>query len=513
MIALKYKGHFNTLNLLNMNIKSNLFKISVFVLLFALLIFGATLNIGEARSNNTPFQVIVLLEDGAVSEEARDAIEARGGKFLSELKLVDGMVVVLPNEASVSRFEALDFVKLVEEDTIAQPLSEQKIDWGVERISAPEAWATSTGKGVKVGILDTGIQLDHPDLNVVRGVDCTKGPSCDRGGDGDDDRGHGTHVAGIVAALDNEIGTVGVAHGADLYSIKVLTRTGGRYSDVIKGIEWSIENEMQVINMSLGATTYSTALENAVNAAYNAGILSIAAAGNNGDWEKVDPVYPAAYNTVMAIGAVEKTEDDVRIADFSNWTSGVDLVAPGVKIMSTWINSSYREAAGTSMAAPHVAGVAALVWSVAPELTNQEVWDLLREKAECLGYDSDKQGSGLVNAAVVVEGFDPYQEENGEKDPEYPEEGELSIIKFEVKDTSNPVWTKAEVTWAVQGNELETVELKMFDEDDREMDSRTISVSGFEAEGVDELRSREGGNYVVITVYDKDGETSDGKSF
>ena len=206
-----------------------------------------------------------------------------------------------------------------------------------------------------------------------------------------DDNGHGTHVAGTVAALDNEIGVIGVAPQAELYAIKVLDQNGsGSYSDIIAGIEWAIDNNMNIINMSLGGTAKSRTLEKAVNKAYESGILLVAAAGNNGYAKKGTITYPAAYDSVIAVGAVDQNNNR---ASFSSVGRQLELMAPGVSILSTVPDNGYESYNGTSMASPHVAGVAALVWEAKPNLTNFQLRNLLNETSTYIG-DSFEYGNG-----------------------------------------------------------------------------------------------------------------------
>lgn len=208
-----------------------------------------------------------------------------------------------------------------------------------------------------------------------------------------DDNGHGTHVAGTIGALDNELGVIGVAPQADIYAIKALDQYGnGSYSDIISGIEWAIDNNIDIINMSIGGTTKSKTLETAVNNAYNAGILLVASAGNNGYDKKGTITYPAAYDSVIAVGAVD--ENNTR-AYFSSVGRQLELMAPGVNVLSTVPNNSYASYSGTSMASPHIAGSAALLWEANPNLSNVEIRNLLNNSAIYLG-DSFEYGNGLV---------------------------------------------------------------------------------------------------------------------
>lgn len=215
---------------------------------------------------------------------------------------------------------------------------------------------------------------------------------------GDDDNGHGTHVAGTVAAIDNTIGVIGVAPQVDLYAIKVLDRNGsGWLSDVIEGLDWAVANNMDVVNMSLGSSSDASAFRTAVQNANAAGLVQVAAAGNDSG----GPVgYPAAYPEVIAVSA--STNSD-QIASFSSVGPEVDFIAPGASIYSTYKGGGYKTLNGTSMASPHVAGAAALVLSVEPAFTPADVKARLAATADVLsGLSTNQQGNGLVDAEEAV---------------------------------------------------------------------------------------------------------------
>ncbi|WP_128694680.1 S8 family serine peptidase [Methanoculleus taiwanensis] len=271
------------------------------------------------------------------------------------------------------------------------------VPWGIERVGAPTVHEAVDGDGVRVAVLDTGIDYTHPDLegNYRGGYDFVNDDA-----DPMDDNGHGTHCAGIIAAERDESGIIGVAPKADLYAVKVLSSGGGGYiSDVVSGIEWAIENDIQIISMSLGSNSDSYALRSACDAAYEAGIVLVGAAGNDGRYsgygDTVD--YPARYGSVIAVSAID--ENNQR-ASWSSTGPAVELAAPGVGIYSTYPDG-YRSVSGTSMACPHVAGVAALVLAAHPDLGNTEVRELLTTTATDLGR-SAWYGYGLVNAAGAV---------------------------------------------------------------------------------------------------------------
>lgn len=346
---------------------------------------------------------IVTFDPVYVNGAAQDAlIKAAGGVKIKNLDLIGGAAVYLPDQAAETALAKHSGVLRVEDDVrveafgkLAPAQPAESLPWGVNRIDADLAWSGSLGAGVKVGVIDTGIQLDHPDLaaNIAGGYNAIrpwKSPN--------DDNGHGTHVAGTIAAVDNTIGVIGAAPSVSLYAIKVLDRNGsGWLSDVIEGLDWAVANGMQVVNMSLGTSSDVQAMHDAVTNAANAGVLVVAAAGNSGG----SVGYPAAYPEAIAVSAIDNTD---TIAYFSSRGPQVDFAAPGVSVYSTYKGSSYATLSGTSMATPHVAGTAALVWAANPTFTAANVLAKLIATADDLGaagFDT-LYGNGLVDAQEAV---------------------------------------------------------------------------------------------------------------
>ncbi|WP_429844682.1 S8 family serine peptidase [Brevibacillus sp. FIR094] len=270
----------------------------------------------------------------------------------------------------------------------------QEIPWGVEHVGAIQAHNKNyLGKNIKIGILDTGISR-HEDLKVSGGISYVEGEA-----DYDDTHGHGTAVAGVIAGKDNQLGIVGVAPEADIYSIKVLDEKGhGKYSSMIQGIEWAIQNDMNIISISAGGSVDSRALHDQIKRANEHGILVIAAAGNRGLGEDTQ-LYPAQYTEALSVGSIDR---DNQRADTSSVGAGLDLMAPGVDILSTSLHKGYELRSGTSLAAPHVAGAAAVIWSKKGKATNVEVRDILAESATPLG-EPRYYGKGLVNLEKALE--------------------------------------------------------------------------------------------------------------
>ena len=232
---------------------------------------------------------------------------------------------------------------------------------GMRQIRIPEVRKYAAGNGVKIGVIDTGADFHHPDLQSVlaHGVNFVY-PSLMP----IDDNGHGTHIAGTIAATGNHA-MKGIAPAATLYPVKAFDQHGSAYvSDIIRGIEWCVQHRMDVINMSFGMRERSDAMRAAVRKATQAGIILIASAGNDGLHGKVD--YPARYAETISVGA---TNRQGCVAAFSNSGANIDILAPGERIMSTWPQRRYHVMNGTSMATAHVTGVIALILSVKPHYT------------------------------------------------------------------------------------------------------------------------------------------------
>lgn len=280
----------------------------------------------------------------------------------------------------------------------------QIVPWGIDRIGSRLVNAVgNTGKGIRIGILDTGVDYTHPDLsnNYKGGYNFV-----DNNTDARDDNGHGTHVAGIVAAEDNDIGVVGVAPDAYIYSVRVLDFAAtGTASDITAGLEWCLDNNMQIVNMSLGSCQDSISVERAIDVLYNNGILLIAAAGNSGNGigtgDSIDN--PARYNSVMAVGATDINDNR---ASFSSTGPKLEISAPGKDIYSLLPGNKYASLSGTSMASPHVTGVAALIMSANPGMPNVQVRIRLQTTAQNIskgGFEAKNWfGYGLVDAVRAV---------------------------------------------------------------------------------------------------------------
>ncbi|WP_100398940.1 S8 family peptidase [Bacillus sp. FJAT-44742] len=287
--------------------------------------------------------------------------------------------------------------------------ADEKIPKGIEMIQAPKLWEKGyKGKGCVIAVLDTGCQPDHPDLKgrIVGGKNFTE----DYGGSTDnfsDNQAHGTHVAGTIAAsLDNQ-GVVGAAPEVSLLILKVLSGEGyGSYQSIIDAIHYAIDwrgengERVRVISMSLGGPDDIPSMHEAIKRAIEHNILVVSAAGNEGDTneETTEIAYPGYYKEVVQVGAVDSKGN---LAPFTNFNDEIDLVAPGVDVLSTYPGSSYARLSGTSMATPHVSGAAALLISQCEdafrrELTEAEIFAQLIKRTVSLGNSPVMEGNGLL---------------------------------------------------------------------------------------------------------------------
>ena len=332
---------------------------------------------------------------------------------VAQVRFVIGISRAVAVIGDAERLRQLPFVRYVERDPVdAAHIVAETLEYGVNNIDAEVVWGGSQGAttvipgqggaGARVAVLDTGIDCGHEDLSAG----CIYGANFAGFTQPFDDHGHGTHVAGIIAARANGVGVIGVAPEATVYAVKVLDVNGsGAWSWVAAGIDWAVNNGMQVINMSLSGTLYSQALADAVAGAQAAGVLVVAAAGNSGCCNTVG--YPAKLPGAMAIAAVDSAD---VVASFSSTGPEVDVAAPGVAVRATVPTGScalcdpsgYRSLNGTSMATPHVAGVAALLMSGGRPAS--DAWNLITSTARDLGapgFDTF-YGHGRVDALAAA---------------------------------------------------------------------------------------------------------------
>lgn len=377
----------------------------MFSFLFYLLALGLIKAGLSQQKKGRPQYKIVGFKDKITFEEGEGILLDYGIKIKKHLPLANACLCLLDEiSAGFKSLAADDNIEFIEDDYLARiqvlasttetlKIASQNIPWGVRKIEAPDVWKRCQGEGIKVGIIDTGIDLGHPDLkdNIKEAYSVVDGASAD------DDNGHGTHVAGIIAALDNDIGVVGVAPKAEIYSVKAFDKMGrGSVSDIIDALQWCVENKVHVINMSFGIGTNSRALKRAIGAAHRHKIIMVAAAGNSGARDSV--LYPAKYPEVIAVAASDSKD---QAADFSSRGPEVNIIAPGVDVSSTYINEEYKNLSGTSMACPHVVGACALLMSISGTKA-ESVKKAILSTAKDIGLPEETQGVGLVNVSAAV---------------------------------------------------------------------------------------------------------------
>ena len=365
----------------------------------------------DATGEKVPNQYIVVLKDDDIlSSTNSPAIEAmKQGAGLRHIfdHSLHGFAMKVPNDKVLQAVMKIPEVDYVQPD-IKVTAFVQSLPTGIDRADG-DLSSTKSGDGsgvvdVDIGLMDTGIDLNHPDLNVYIQVSFISGTSS-----GNDDNGHGTAVAGVAAAKDNSQGVVGVAPGARLWAIKVLDSNGiGFMSDLIEGIDYVTQHakEIEVVNLSFGGDGSSDAFHTAISKSVSAGVTYVVAAGN--DAKDASSVIPASFSEVIAVSAIVDTDGkcgakssisttagkDDTFASFSNYGSVIDIAAPGVLIKTTTKGDSYSSFTGTSAATPHVAGAAALYKSQHPEATPSDIRSVLRSLGSSPATTCDGNGHG-----------------------------------------------------------------------------------------------------------------------
>lgn len=298
-------------------------------------------------------------------------------------------------------------MKLIPFTIEALQTTSNEIPYGVSLAEAPEIWSQGEkGKGIVVAVLDTGVDVTHPDLKdrIIGGRNFTREGTANNFNDGN---GHGTHVAGTIAASENGTGVVGIAPEASLLICKVLDSGGsGSYKSIIDGIRWATNwrgdngERVRIMNMSLGGPYNDPNLYEAILEAVAEGIMIVVASGNEGDnrEDTLEYGYPALYNECITVAACDHNR---KLAYFSNNHLQVDVIAAGVKVLSTYPVGQYAALSGTSMATPHVAGILALLIKLGEAkfkrtLTESEIYSLLVKCSCTLGYKATSEGHGLT---------------------------------------------------------------------------------------------------------------------
>ena len=382
---------------------------AVMILMFSVVLVSAASNTGvsegEIRGEAIPGEVIVGFKGAITGSAAQESLITRHGGEILDKEPALNCVLVRAKDVhtfirNIMREEIVDYAEpnYIVRATYAPNDPYYSHQWGIPAIKADKAWDIEKGnKSVKIAIVDTGIDYTHEDIAsnyVSGGYDWVNGDT-----DPLDDNGHGTHCAGIAAAvIDNGTGIAGVAQ-VSIMAEKVLNSYGyGSNWNVARGIVHATKSGANVISMSLGSSSFSRILQKACLYAWRKGCILVAAAGNDGV-RSID--YPARFKTVICVGSIDQSNSR---SSFSNYGPQMELVAPGEHILSTYPGNMYVYKSGTSMATPHVAGVAALVWSHNPTLRNRDVRIILARTADdlgTLGWD-EEYGFGRVDAEEAV---------------------------------------------------------------------------------------------------------------
>ena len=373
-----------------------LLSFMVLVLVFSPLVLAGELkpDLSEiiAKTPATEKVSVIIIFNERPAPADISVIKSDGASIKYQYTIIDAVAAQVPAKAA-DKIAKRAFVKLVEPDYKVKLV----LDKSIPQIQADKVWeAGITGKNIDVAILDTGIHDEHPALTIEKEIDYT--------GEGTDDlHGHGTHVAGIIASTDSTY--KGVAYDSDLFNVKVLNQQGSGFaSDVIKGIEWAVDNGAEIISMSLGAKIDSCdgtdSLSRAVDKAVNKGVVVVVAAGNFGPGSGTI-TSPGCSKKGITVGAVDDNDNVPSWSSRGPTDDGrtkPDLVAPSVGITSTWKDNFFKSLSGTSPSTPHVSGVVALLLEIDSSLGPDDIKNILKTNALDLGLGENTQGAGRVDA-------------------------------------------------------------------------------------------------------------------
>lgn len=391
--------------------------------------FGINTELSKAASAKKPLadqEYIVMTKSEAPLDKIRknysesNKINDNKQDFLEE----NNMISLELSQTEVQELSVDDNIEFIEEDAIVEGstqnnkiiLNEKKPhkkqekvnkknrsdhEWNVQMINADKIKKNKLKKKIKIALLDSGVDAGN-DISLAYSISLVPGEE-EMTKMFMDGSGHGSSVAGLIAAEDNEEGITGINPNAEIYSIRVLDDANqAPLSRVIEGIYLAIEQKVNIINMSFGLNTYSKALEEAIRAAAEEGILIVAAAGNTGDR---GVQYPAAYEEVLAVGSVDKQGE---VAEHSAKGEEIEIVAPGELVRTTGFLGTEMVSSGTSLAAPQVAEVASLIWERDPGVPADFVRDLLKESANLYG-EAESYGNGLVDAEYALDHYDEFK--------------------------------------------------------------------------------------------------------
>jgi thermitase len=347
-------------------------------------------------------ELLIQFRIDTPKNKADEALNAHGASVADEIQQLRIKRIKVPAHVLETVREALSHnphVEFIENNFLAEPSttpndSYYPSQWHLPKINAPSGWdITSGSESIPIAIIDSGVDPDHPDLagKLITGYNFLGSNT-----DTHDVLGHGTAVAGTAAAMTNNItGVAGIACDNPIMPLVVLNSSNyASYYDISRAITYAVDHGVRVLNISIGGSSSSSTLQSAVDSAWNKGALIFASAMNNNN---STPYYPAACNHVVAVAATTSTDTKASFSSFGTW---VDISAPGASIYTTKDGGGYGYWNGTSFASPLTAGLAALIWSINPSLTNTQVYDILTQNADDLGTLGFDQyfGFGRINS-------------------------------------------------------------------------------------------------------------------
>lgn len=380
----------------------------------AFLLVSVCAQAAAPAANFVADELLVQMKAGVAKGQLDKEFAAQGATEMDEIPQIRVKRIKVPEKAREKVKAALSknpHVEFVEENHIAEPTvvpndSSYGSQWHLTKIQAPQGWDIATGSAsFPIGIIDSGVDADHPDLaaKLMTGRNFLDGSV-----NTDDNYGHGTSVAGVAAAVSNNgVGVAGIAWDSPIMPLLVYnSTTSALYSTIASAITWATDNGAKVINISMAGSSSSSTLQNAINYAWNKGVVVVASAGN---YSVSTPYYPAACTNVVSVSGT--TSGDAK-ASWSNFGATVDVSAPGASIYTTTKGGGYGSVSGTSFSSPITAGLVALIWSANPTLTNAEVVDILLQNTDDLGAAGFDEtfAHGRINAfksASVAKSFAP----------------------------------------------------------------------------------------------------------
>lgn len=417
-------------------------KLFLAILVF-LTLFSYSVN-ANASSDLTESQNVILLFNEQVDEKL---IAENSGTVSHTFENIPAVSVSFPITANLSKLEDDHTLKVIAPEKKIEIMS-QVNNWGYDLIEANRFTENSfTGKNVNISIIDTGIDTEHEDVAVAGGKSFVNYTNSYR-----DDNGHGTHIAGIIAAKNNDVGITGIAPNSNLYALKAFNNKGeGSTIDLAEAIDYAMKINSDVINLSFEYNTYDPVVEALLNESYKQNIMIVGAAGNSGSTIS----YPALHSSVIAVGAID---ENLKKASFSSIGNVLEVVAPGVDINSTWKNNKYNSMSGTSMATAFVSGYLAILKEAHPTKSAAELRKSLHSNTLDLGKPGKDTsfGYGLIkNFIPKDEKEDIEEDEDAATTPIINEKPESYSNYFKVITPAPPIYIKDKNGQLIEAGKLE----------------------------------------------------------